>query len=60
MLTKEIIFDTMFLTKKGRAKMLVYHGSKELFTEFSYSRIGTNGTTEGQGFYFTDNLQVAK
>ena len=45
---------------KGRAKMLVYHGSKELFTEFSYSRIGTNGTTEGQGFYFTDNLQVAK
>ena len=50
----------MFLTKKGRAKMLVYHGSKELFTEFSYSRIGTNGTTEGQGFYFTDNLQVAK
>ena len=40
--------------------MLVYHGSKELFTEFDYSRIGTNGTTEGQGFYFTDNLQVAK
>ena len=39
--------------------MLVYHGSKELFTEFDYSRIGTNGTTEGQGFYFTDNLQVA-
>lgn len=39
--------------------MLVYHGSKELFTEFDYSRIGTNGTTEGQGFYFSDNLKVA-
>ena len=50
----------MFLTKKGRANMLVYHGSKELFTEFDYSRIGTNGTTEGQGFYFSDNEKVAK
>lgn len=40
--------------------MLVYHGSKELFTEFDYSRIGTNGTTEGQGFYFTDNIKVAR
>ena len=49
----------MFLTKKGRAKMLVYHGSNNLFTEFDYSRMGETGTAEGQGFYFTDSLDVA-
>lgn len=39
--------------------MLVYHGSKELFELFDYSKIGTNGTTEGKGFYFTDNIGIA-
>jgi ADP-Ribosyltransferase in polyvalent proteins len=39
--------------------MLVYHGSKELFEVFDYSKIGTNGTMEGKGFYFTDSIGVA-
>lgn len=39
--------------------MLVYHGSKNLFEVFDYSKIGTNGTTEGKGFYFTDSMRVA-
>lgn len=39
--------------------MLVYHGSNNLFTEFDYSRMGETGTGEGQGFYFTDSLDVA-
>ena len=39
--------------------MLVYHGSNNLFKEFDYSRIGETGTAEGQGFYFTDSLDVA-
>lgn len=39
--------------------MKVYHGSNQLFDKFDYEEIGTNGTSEGQGFYFTDNEDVA-
>lgn len=39
--------------------MLVHHGSKELFNSFDYSKIGLNGTSEGKGFYFTDNINIA-
>ncbi|MFF2531521.1 hypothetical protein ACFVS2_21675 [Brevibacillus sp. NPDC058079] len=38
---------------------MVYHGSRELFEVFDYSKIGTNGTMEGKGFYFTDSVGVA-
>lgn len=40
--------------------MLVYHGSKNLFDVFDYSKIGENGTMEGKGFYFTDSERIAK
>lgn len=40
--------------------MLVYHGSSNNFEKFDYSRIGTNGTTEGFGFYFTDKKHIAE
>lgn len=40
--------------------MIVYHGSPNKFEEFCYKRIGTNGTMEGFGFYFTDKKEVAK
>lgn len=40
--------------------MIVYHGSPNKFTEFDYSRIRTNGTTEGLGFYFTDTKRIAR
>ncbi|PLS19124.1 hypothetical protein CVD28_01580 [Bacillus sp. M6-12] len=40
--------------------MLVYHGSKQLFEAFDYSKIGTNGTMEGKGFYFTDKKLIAE
>lgn len=39
--------------------MKVYHGSKELFDQFDYGKIGTNGTMEGKGFYFTDSKAIA-
>lgn len=39
--------------------MIVYHGSPNKFDQFDYSRIRTNGTSEGVGFYFTDNKQIA-
>lgn len=39
--------------------MIVYHGSKEMFDIFDYSKIGLNGTSEGKGFYFSDNKEIA-
>jgi len=39
---------------------LVYHGSPNEFKQFSYSKIGDNGTTEGIGFYFTNNKSIAE
>ena len=46
-------------TLNERTSPLVYHGSPEEFKEFDYKRIGTNGTTEGFGFYFTDTKRIA-
>lgn len=40
--------------------MIVYHGSKERFNQFDYDKIGLNGTAEGIGFYFTDNIDISK
>lgn len=40
--------------------MQVYHGSPRSFDLFDYKHIGTNGTTEGYGFYFTDNPRIAE
>ena len=37
----------------------VYHGTTAEFDEFSYEKIGTHGTSEGRGFYFTDDPEVA-
>ncbi|WCK57436.1 hypothetical protein PP175_25555 (plasmid) [Aneurinibacillus sp. Ricciae_BoGa-3] len=39
--------------------MIVFHGSKEFFDTFDYSKIGLNGTSEGKGFYFTDSMSIA-
>lgn len=39
---------------------IVYHGSPNKFTQFSYDSIGDNGTSEGIGFYCTDNKTIAK
>jgi hypothetical protein len=40
--------------------MKIYHGSKHKFDLFDGSKIGTNGTLEGKGFYFTDEIRIAK
>lgn len=37
-----------------------YHGSSKDFQEFSYEFLGTNGTAEGFGFYFTSSEQIAR
>lgn len=38
----------------------VYHGSPAAFNEFSLKYLGTNGTAEGYGFYFTDKKHIAE
>lgn len=40
--------------------MLVFHGSDVKFDKFDYNFIGKNGTSEGIGFYFSDNKEIAK
>lgn len=39
--------------------LVVYHGTAAKFDAFSYDKIGTNGTVEGVGFYFTDDADTA-
>ena len=39
---------------------LVYHGSAAIFTEFSADFMIQNGSSEGQGFYFTDYKPMAQ
>lgn len=36
-----------------------YHGSKEKFNQFNFSKMGINGTSCGKGTYFTTNKDVA-
>lgn len=38
----------------------VYHGSPAIFTEFSYQFMSRNGSSEGQGIYFTQNKDMAE
>ena len=44
---------------EGRLKP-VYHGSDALFTKFSADFMSKNGSSEGQGFYFTDLKTMAQ
>ncbi len=39
---------------------VVYHGSPSDFNTFSLKYLGTNGTAEGYGFYFTDSKRIAE
>lgn len=52
----------MGVTEKGDSivSVKVYHGSPNNFVEFDYQRIGTQGSSEGHGFYFTTDLETAK
>ena len=40
--------------------LVVYHGSPNEFTEFSYDFTGQQGRSEGAGFYFTDDKGTAE
>ena len=43
-----------------KAQYIAYHGSPKEFQDFSYEYLGTNGTAEGFGFYFTSNKNIAE
>lgn len=39
---------------------IVYHGSERLFTSIDPSYIGEHANSEGKGFYFTNDVDIAK
>lgn len=49
---------SLIRTNEGNLKR-VYHGSPNDFTIFDHSKIGTVGSAEGYGFYFTDSESKA-
>ena len=51
--------DSKVVDENGNLKV-VYHGSPKDFNTFSLEYLGTNGTAEGYGFYFTDKKQIAE
>ena len=50
--------DSKVVDESGKP-LVVYHGTNAQFDTFSYDKIGTNGTVEGVGFYFTDDADTA-
>lgn len=51
--------DSKVVNEQGEP-LVVYHGSPNQFEKFSYDYLGTKGTAEGYGFYFTDKKNIAK
>lgn len=56
---QEYFKDSKVRDADGNLK-LVYHGSAAIFTEFSADFMSQNGSSEGQGFYFTDYKPMAQ
>ena len=56
---QEYFKDSKVRDAEGRLKP-VYHGSSAQFTKFSADFMSQNGSSEGQGFYFTDMKTMAQ
>lgn len=56
---REYFFGSKVVDADGRLKP-VYHGSPAVFTEFSTDFMSQHGSSEGQGFYFTDYKPMAE
>lgn len=56
---QEYFKDSKVRDENGNLKV-VYHGSPADFNTFSLDYLGTNGTAEGYGFYFTDKRSIAE
>ena len=46
--------------KRAGYTVKAYHGSPNMFNEFSHKLVGTHGTAEGFGFYFTSSRNIAE
>ena len=49
-----------FVTALESQGKMQYHGSPNQFDQFSYDYLGTQGTGEGKGFYFTNKKEIAQ
>ena len=56
---REYFSGSKVVDAEGRLKP-VYHGSPAVFTEFSPDFMSQHGSSEGQGFYFTDYKPMAE
>lgn len=56
---QEYFAGSKVVDAEGRLKP-VYHGSPAVFTEFSPDFMSQHGSSEGQGFYFTDYKPMAE
>lgn len=56
---REYFKDSKVRDADGKLKT-VYHGSAAIFTKFSADFMSQNGSSEGQGFYFTDYKPMAQ
>lgn len=56
---QEYFRDSQVRDADGKLKV-VYHGSAAQFTEFSADFMSQHGSSEGQGFYFTDYKPMAQ
>ena len=56
---QEYFKDSKVRDADGKLKT-VYHGSAAIFTKFSADFMSQNGSSEGQGFYFTDYKPMAQ
>lgn len=56
---QEYFKDSKVRDENGNLKVL-YHGTPNDFTKFSYDFIGTNGTALGKGFYLAENITSAR
>lgn len=54
--------DDTFSIKEGKAKGVVFHGTKTDFSEFDFDKAGTVTDTGsfGEGVYFTPDVEIAK
>lgn len=51
--------DSKVVDEKGKP-LVVHHGTDKDFNVFDYTKIGTQGRSEGAGFYFTPNKEIAE
>lgn len=56
---KQAFGKTKVVDDAGNPKV-VYHGSPYAFEEFNYKHKGMNGSSEGYGFYFSDDINIAE